>query len=270
MNKDEFALYLENAGLKATTINNHIRNLTKYKNLDLFELSISQDNIVLTLKEADINNSQRLTLASTMSKYLQYTNEPNDKLIEYINEINNELKKKYQQRNKTIKYEYSKKDILKEINKFYKEQNYKAFVVSYLVFHYNTRNLDLNIIICKSKRQAKNVKQNYLILRKKSVIYIRNEYKTSKAYGSKTHEIRSKKFIDSVNNLIGDEECTKLFETFSNSTNMVKQYTPFGLRTSDIVKIILAEDNTLHKASKISKKRGSALETLENSYNLKV
>ena len=270
MNKDEFALYLADDGLKPTTINNHIRNLSKYKNLDFFELSISQDNIVLTLKEAKINNSQRLTLASTMSKYLQFTNEPNDKLIEYIKSINTDLKKEYAGRNKAKKYEYSKKDILKEINKYYKEQNYRAFVVSYLVYYFNTRNADLNITICKSKRYAKDENQNYLIIRKASVIYIRNDYKTSKTYGSKSHEIRGKKFVESVKNILQDETCIKIFESFSNSTHMITQLMPFGLKTSDIVKIVLAEDNSLHKASKIGKKRGTSLQTLENAYNLKV
>ena len=270
MNKDEFSLYLEEQGLKPTTINNHIRNLAKYKNLDFFDLSIQQENIVLTLKEANINNSQRLTISSTMSRYLQFTNEPNDKLIEYINTINNDLKKKYEERNKLKKYDYTKKDILKEINKFYKEQKYKSFVISYLVYYFNTRNADLNLIICKSKRTAKDEKQNYLIVRKSSVIYIRNDYKTSKTYGSKTHEIRSKKFVESVKNILQDETCIKIFESFSNSTHMITQLMPFGLKTSDIVKIVLAEDNSLHKASKIGKKRGTSLQTLENAYNLKV
>ena len=270
MKKDDFAEYLIKEELKPTTINNHIRNLAKYKNIDMFDLEIEDMNIVLTLKEADINNSQKLTIGSTMSKYLQYLDKPNNNIIEFIKSINDELKKKYNKRNKEAKYQYTKKDILKQTNKFYKDKEYKSYVVSYLVYYFNVRNTDLNITICKSKKLAKNEKQNYLILRKNSVIYHRNDYKTSGTYGSKFHEIKAKKFIDSIKQLIKDDECTKLFDTFSNSTNMVKQFTPFGLKTSDIVKIVLAEDNTLHKASKISKNRGTALETLEQSYNLKV
>jgi len=270
MNKDDFAEYLEKEGLKATTINNHIRNLSKYKNVDMFDLSIEDTNVMLTLKEAELNNSQKLTLANTMSKYLQYLNKPNTNLIEYIKTINNELKKKYAERNKNKKYEYSKKDILKEINKFYKDSNFKGYVIGYLVYYFNTRNADLNILIVKNKKQAKNEKENYLILRKNSVIYVRNDYKTAGTYGSKQHEIRGKKFIDSIKKILGDAESAKLFDSFSNSTHMIKQMLPFGLKTSDIVKIVLAEDNSLHQASKISKKRGTALDTLESSYNLKV
>jgi len=270
MNKDAFAEYLEKEGLKTTTINNHIRNLAKYKNIDFFELSIEDMNVMLTLKEAELNNSQKLTLANTMSKYLQYLDKPNENIVEYIKTINNELKKAYAERNKNKKYKYSKKDILKEINKFYKDGKYKEYIVGYLVYYFNIRNTDLNILIVKSKKQAKNEKQNYLILRKSSIIYIRNDYKTAGTYGSKQHEIRSKKFFDSVKKILGDDDSVKLFDSFSNSTHMVKQMLPFGLKTSDIVKIVLAEDNSLHQASKISKKRGSALDTLESAYNLKV
>jgi len=65
-----------------------------------------------------------------------------------------------------------------------------------------------------------------------------------------------------------DIKCTKIFDGFSNSTNILKNYLPFGLRTSDIVKIILSEDNTLNKANKISKNRGTNLQTLQNNYNI--
>ena len=272
MNNNNFKEYLENVGLKNTTIKNHLRNLDKFNKLNFYDLKISQENIIKILKDDEINNSQRLTLSSTMSKYLQFNLLPNEKLIEYIKTINNQLQKQYNERNKNKKYEYTKKDILKEINRFYKEGNYRAYIVSYLVYYYNTRNTDLNVNVCRSKKYAKDEKDNYLIQRKNSVLYIRNNYKTSKTYGSKTHEIKSAKFIKAVQYLLQDEDikCTRIFDGFTNSTNILKNYLPFGLKTSDIVKIILSEDNSLHQANKVSKRRGTSLATLENSYNLKV
>ena len=272
MNNNNFKEYLVNVGLKNTTINNHLRNLDKFNKLNFYDLKISQENIIKILKDDEINNSQRLTLASTMSKYLQFNLLPNEKLVEYIKSINNQLQKQYNERNKNKKYEYTKKDILKEINRFYKEGNYRAYIVSYLVYYFNTRNLDLNVNICRSKKYAKDEKDNYLILRKNSVLYIRNNYKTSSSYGSKTHEVKSKKFLESVKYMLRDPEikCTRIFDGFTNSTNILKNYLPFGLKTSDIVKIILSEDNSLHQATKIGKNRGTNILTLEKSYNLKV
>ena len=272
MNKSEFEEYLENVGLKPTTIKNHLRNLDKFNKLNFYDLKLTEGNIIKILKDDEINNSQRLTLASTMSKYLQFSLLPNEKLVEYIKTINIVLNKQYAERNKKKDYEYSKKDILKEINRFYKEGNYRAYIVSYLVYYYNTRNLDINVNICRSKKYAKDEKDNYLILRKNSVLYIRNNYKTSKTYGSKQHEVKSKKFLESVKYMLQDEDikCVRIFDGFTNSTNILKNYLPFGLKTSDIVKIILAEDNSLHQATKIGKKRGTNILTLEKSYNLKV
>ena len=270
MNNNNFKEYLENVGLKSTTIKNHLRNLDKFNKLNFYDLKLTEANIIKILKDDEINNRQRLTLASTMSKYLQFNLLPNEKLVEYIKTINNQLQKQYNERNKNKKYEYTKKDILKEINRFYKEGNYRAYIVSYLVYYFNVRNLDINVNICRSKKYAKDEKDNYLILRKQSVLYIRNNYKTSRSYGSKTNEVKSKKFLESVRYILRDPgiNCIRIFDGFTNSTNILKNYLPFGLKTSDIVKILLAQDNTLHKASKISKRRGSSLSTLEKSYNL--
>lgn len=270
MDNNNFEQYLVKLGLKPTTVKNHIRNLNKYNDLNFYNLKLNQMNVIKNLTDDELNNSQRLTIASTMSKYLQYKALPNEKLVDYIKSINNQLQKQYSERNKNKKYEYTKKDILKEINRFYKEGNHRAYIVSYLVYYYNTRNSDLNVNICRAKKYAKDEKSNYLILRKNSVLYIRNDYKTSKTYGSKTHEIKSKKFIKSVEYLLQDPDikCTKIFDGFSNSTNILKNYLPFGLKTSDIVKIILSEDNTLNKANKISKNRGTNLQTLQNNYNI--
>ena len=270
MDKTEFEEYLVNVGLKNNTIKNHIRNIDKFEKLNFYDLHLTEENIIKILKDDEINNSQRLTLSSTMSKYLQFSLLPNNKLVDYIKSINNELNKQYNERNKNKKYEYTKKDILKEINRFYKEGNYRAYIVSYLVYFYNTRNADLNVNVCRAKKYAKDEKSNYLILRKQSVLYIRNNYKTSKTYGSKTHEVKSKKFLESVKYMLRDPgiNCIRLFDGFTNSTTILKSYLPFGLRTGEIIKIILAEDNSLHKASKIGLRRGTSLATLEKSYNL--
>ena len=272
MNKTEFEEYLVNVGLKPNTIKNHLRNIDKFEKLNFYDLNLTEENIIKILKDDEISNSQRLTLSSTLSKYLQFSLMSNNKLVDYIKTINNELNKQYKERNKNKKYEYTKKDILKELNRFYKEGNYRAYIVSYLVYYFNTRNADLNVNVCRSKRYAKDEKDNYLILRKNSVLYIRNNYKTSKTYGSKQHEVKSKKFLESVKYLLQDSDikCTRIFEGFTNSTNILKNYLPFGLKTSDIVKIILSEDNSLHQATKIGKKRGTNIATLEQSYNLKV
>jgi len=270
MDKTEFEEYLVNVGLKNNTIKNHIRNIDKFEKLNFYDLHLTEENIIKILKDDEINNSQRLTLASTMSKYLQFSLLPNKKLVEYIKTINNELTKQYAKRNKEKEFNYTKKDLLREINNFYKNKNYRAYIVSYLVYYYNIRNMDVNVNICRKKKYALCEHDNYLILRKNSVLYYRNNYKTSRTYGSKTHVVKARKFLESVRYMLRDPDinCIRLFDGFSNSTTILKSYLPFGLRTGEIIKIILAEDNSLHKASKICLRRGTSLATLEKSYNL--
>ena len=84
MDKTEFEEYLVNVGLKGNTIKNHLRNIDKFEKLNFYDLNLTEENIIKILKDDEISNSQRLTLASTMSKYLQFSLLPNEKLVEFI------------------------------------------------------------------------------------------------------------------------------------------------------------------------------------------
>ena len=262
-----FIDYLDNSELSQSTIKNHKRNYEKIKKLiDYDEKKINQDDIIILLKNNE-NLSQRLTLACCCTKLIKCIDKPTDLLNEYILFINKELKNKYIDRNKNKKYDYTKKDILKEMDNFYKNKNYKSFVVSYLVYKFNTRNADVNCCICINKK-CSNQNENNLILRKNSILYERNVFKTKDTYGRKSHEIKNKKLLHSLKEMIGEGQKIKIFDNFNNSTHLISKHLPFNLKSSDILKIVLSECNTLHKASKIGKNRGTDLQTLEDNYNI--
>ena len=305
--KDEFIQFLEKSGLKEKTISNHIRNIDKYENFVVGDKVVNQDNIFITISQAEISNSQKLTISSTMSKYLQFINSPNDKIVDLILSINNNLQKSYEERNRKQKYKYTKEQLSSEIEKFYEKGMYKHYIISYLVYNFNVRNTDLNMILCF--RKPDDNKHNYLYVEQdsknkiKPCYFVRNNYKTQKTYGQKIHKITSrkfyiayhyyrrwlngtmtKKFNDVVKSnlmykfyntdkkqVVFQGDCVYLFSPpFYNSTNIVKRFLPFNLKTSDMVKIILKEDNSLNQASKIGKNRGTSLQTLQESYNLKL
>lgn len=270
----DFKAYLEKEKLSNTTIKNHIRNIEKV--IDLyghdFSLNYSDEDLVDSLKKENITLSQNLTISNTLSKYYKFLELPNDHLINYIAYINNELKKKYNKRNKELEYPYTKKDLINEMNKFYDNEQWKKYIISYLLINLNVRNEDLNIELVRGLRYS--TKQfNNLVLRKNDVLYIRRDYKTKSTYGEKKNQIKNKKFYIAVmrqfdNHQYDSREPTMLFYKFYNSTNQIKKHSPFNLKESDIIKIILNENNTLHKASKISKNRGTNLQTLEDNYNI--
>ena len=273
----DFNQYLINENLANSTISNHMRNYEKLLNIlgEDFEYEMSDEDMVDSLRKQTLSLSQKLTISSTLSKFLKFREIPNDVVVEYIFEINNELKKEYKKRNKSSTYQYTKKDLINELNKFYTDNKPKHYIVSYLLIKFNVRNADLNLQIVRHKKFT-NKENNFLVIRKNSIMFIRNKFKTKDSYGVKKNEIKNDKFYQSVinfyNDNIGesiDENRLSLFNTFHNSTKLVKRYSVFNLKESDIVKIVLGEDNTLHKASVISKNRGTSLDTLENSYNIR-
>jgi len=265
---DLFVEYLKKTGLTDNTCNRHIRN---YKRLPFNDNSTQDDILKSVINDETISIPQKLLRLSSGSKYLKYKNMKNDKILSNIMELNKQITKTYMERNKKRKYDYNKQDILNEMNRFYDTGNKKAYLLSYLVVTFNTRNKDCDVTIARHKKYCKDKNENYLVLRKNDVIFIRNFYKTCKAYGTKEHIIRNKKILECVNYLMRDKEfkTRKLFDNFYNCTKIIKRYMPYQLKTSDIVRIILNCNNSLKDAVKISKNRGTTLKILNNNYNLK-
>ena len=269
----DFKSYLENEKLSSNTIKNHIRNIEKI--IDLyghdFIMEYSDIDIVESLKKEEFNLSQQLTLSNSLSKFYKYNELPNDHIVTYIAILNNELKKKYIKRNRELNFEYTKKDLIHELNSFYDNGDWKKYIISYLLIYLNTRNEDLNIEIVKNLKNSSK-EYNNLVLRKNDILYIRCNYKTQSIYGVKRNQIKSKKFYKALSMYYdkyqNDNGRVYMFEKFYNSTNQIKKNTPFNLMESTILKIILKEQNTLHKANKISINRGTNLQTLENNYNI--
>jgi len=275
-NYEIFIEYLDvESGLSKKTIDNHKRNLIKLRDLEL----LNENQEIILNKIENLKNltlSQKLQYYSTISKFLKLFNKPNDKILEKMKMVNNQLNKSYKERNKEKKYPYNMKQINKQINQFYTDKKYKNYIISYLTKTYNTRNKDLDIAITDNIKNIDNkLDKNWLILKKNSALYLRNIYKTSTTYGKKQHIIRNKKFVSSLssyynNNLDNDKSSVYMFSNWKNSTRDIKKLLPFNLSTADLLKINLLENNTLNAATKIGKKRGTAVSTLQNNYNLNV
>jgi len=150
--KKKFERYLDKSGLKPTTIKNHLRNLDKYEKFATGKKN--QDGFYKSIMNSNVSTSQKLTIASTLSKYLQFMESPNDKIVSLIIEINNNLKTGYLERNISTTYEYNKQDIEKEMDTYFQNKMYKHFIITYLVYNYNVRNTDLNLILCKDKPET--------------------------------------------------------------------------------------------------------------------
>ena len=88
-------------------------------------------------------------------------------------------------------------EFTKSLSEAYLKDEWKKYIVNYLMMRYGVRNKDLNLSIVKTKKEM-NDNNNYLLLKKDKVVYIRDDYKTHKTYGKKTHEIHDNLFHEAV------------------------------------------------------------------------
>jgi hypothetical protein len=119
------------------------------------------------------------------------------------------------------------------VDGLYRDQRYKEYIVNYLFLHYGVRNQDIDCIIVNGKKKTLPPDDNYLVVYKTKVDYIRKKYKTFKTYGEKKITIKDKKFIIAVNALNrGDGEpllITPTGERFNpSSLNTIIQRMTYG------------------------------------------
>ena len=128
---------------------------------------------------------------------------------------------------------------------------------------YNTRNKDLILSVVKSKKDI-NDTDNFIVLTKTQATYIRNDYKTAYKYGQKTQVIKNLKFLNAISNL------SHLLKPTDNIDRVIKKATDGIGRISEgtLAKIVLKENNTINGLKRVSKNRGTDINTLINSYNI--
>jgi hypothetical protein len=260
--------------LSKNTIANHKSQLKKY--LEMFKAypSVHEVDVVENLDTIK-NDSMKLSLLKSISKYRKVNGLPNEKILLLMKNTNELLAEKYKNRNILIKqnnslptYEY----MVNELDKLYKEGEWKKYIINYLLLKLSIRNRDLDLKIVRTKADASDDNTNYIVIKKTSSMFIRNVYKTSKTYGKKINLIKSKKFVKAVNEYIGDKTFVNLLgyelKNTSNLSNVVRRQTTGRLKESDVLKIVLSSKNSLDQATKIGLNRGTNVQTLNSNYNI--
>jgi hypothetical protein len=256
----EFREYLENQNLAEATINAHVRNLKNYG-----RVGQSQKMII---NQLNLNETwpRRLSRANTLSKYLQYKQSPNDEIVAYIHEANAAIQKESQIRQKDMAEDETLptlKEMKTHMENLYDSGDYRGFCVMYLFLTYTVRNSDLIATVVKSKKDT-NETDNWFVVGKKHVTYIRNNYKTANKYGTKLHLITNPKFHTAIKTL------DHLLRETDNIDRIVKKTTAeIGhINEGTIAKIVLRENNTMNGLKRISKNRGTDVSTLIQNYNI--
>lgn len=250
-----FEDYLTEQKLAQSTIKKHL------KNLDELGTKESQKKFIDAIEPNSL--AIQLSLAGTASKFLQYRNKPNDELVAYIKSINEQIQVESEKRQKLMSEDTTlptTKQLKDRMNELYDKQDYKGFCIMYLMITYQVRNMDMIATIVYKKKDT-NTTDNFFVVGRSQVTWIRNKYKTAFKYGTKTNIIKNKKFIYAVSGL------TELLSPTDNIDRVIKKISG-GINEGTIAKIVLRDNNTINGLKKVSKNRGTDINTLINSYNI--
>lgn len=252
-----FEEYLREQKLADSTINKHIKNIDQYGKVG------TSQRIIIGKIETQPTLPVRLSYAGSLSKYLQFKNQPNDEVVAYIHSINKSILAETEKRHKEMGQDPSlpnTKQLKQRMDELYDKQDYKGFCVMYLMITYQVRNMDMMAKVVKSKKET-NDTDNFFVVGRSQVTWIRNKYKTVKDYGQKIHIIKNKKFMNAISNL------SQLLSPTENIDRVMKKITG-GLTEGIISKIILRDNNTINGLKKVSKNRGTGFTDLINYYNI--
>jgi hypothetical protein len=79
----DFQQYLLEQGLKQSTINKHLKNIEEFG-----KVGQSERIMILRIEALKQTVGTRLSLAGSISKLLQFNNQPNDEIVVYIKQLN--------------------------------------------------------------------------------------------------------------------------------------------------------------------------------------
>ena len=256
---NSFLTYMNLQGLSEKTIAEHSRGLVKFQKIG-GDLKWSENEIIDFIKEHYNEGSERKIISSTISKYRHYKGKTTETIRDFLRQANAEASLLQRQKNDKLKETLPSVDFNKLLNGYYRDKQYKNFVILYLLMNYNTRNKDLVVKVVNDESDI-NPNENFLFIRDKDVIYIRNDYKTKNRYGSKRDVIKSKKLFNAV------KEVDSLLEYNNNLDRQVKKVTN-GINQSTMFKMLVASNNNLKGIQKASKNRGTNMDTIAKSYDI--
>ena len=176
----------------------------------------------------------------------------------------------------------SPRELQSYLNDLYMDEKWRDYIINYLMITYSVRNKDVDCLIVNSTMDTK-TKDNFLVVRKKDVCYLRKNYKTHSTYGDIKLTITSKKFRSAVEKYILSLETDQ--ENFfpllmkENKERIgedslflyITNKTLNNMTESDICKVNVASidrDGDLNKLQMLSHTRGTSVQTLIQSYHL--
>jgi hypothetical protein len=238
-----------------------------------FNITTKQHIIIKKLNEL-YNNPNTKSLYLNMIILVRRDNDlETDKLIKFRNDLRNEIIKLRKENLSDSKNELpSYENIIQKLN----ELNGIRYILNYLLITYGLRNKDLNLLYV-NKLPDNQKDENYLLHNNKNIKLIINDYKTDKSFGSKSIEIKDKKFKEELNKMkikdntyiLPKKNGDKL--KLNSFNDKVISLTIDGLGETKIFKILvkyLLDTKNFNKLELLVNSRGTSLSTIMKSYNV--
>lgn len=281
---DEYHAHLVSANLSTNTINQYVKHLTAYVKKygypddDEEEVYKNIENLVIEKANGKPAKSTKAQTLKAICSYRNYKNLSNTKLVKMYGDVNTEAKKDAKERNEKLNETLpSLKEHNEWVNSLYDLTDLgkiRAYVINKLIMNCYVRNKDLVAKIITKAGQLKKVadNENYIHIQKNKVNFVRRDYKTAKTYGEKENDDcvaknEKTKFVKALRAILSLSGDNKLLPDVGNLADYIIRQTN-NLGETKLLKMSLKAKNSLGDASKIGEKRGTALPTLQENYNL--
>ena len=264
-----FSNHIENKSKNTIVVyKRYYDKIKNYFGMDLYEIPLEYFKEYADNLEVSANTrAMYLNVYFLCKKLMGADEEELNEIKNYRNDLFADIQVNLEEVNNNLELP----DILHLINHMVSamsNKEYKKYIINYLLLNYHVRNLDLDVYITADDTDLQ-TDRNYLLLRTnpRHVVYIRNKFKTSKKYGSKTHIIDDPNFYMAVRELY-DRGNEKLllpsihFDIQKNTFNKIGEGNYLKVAINSI-----RETGDLNLLKTISVNRGTSYSVLLNSYN---
>jgi len=98
----------------------------------------------------------------------------------------------------------TKEQLEDHLQSVYEKEDWISYIINFILFYINTRNMDLDLLLVKEEPKDKN--DNYIWIKEGEVVYYRNKYKTVETYGPRKHVIKHEAFQYACETLYEERE----------------------------------------------------------------
>ena len=245
-------------------------------------INCSEASIIDIVEKIDIAHNTKNTLVSAILMVRKFHDLPIEKIRKWRDTTLSTLMEQSHVAADKITAELlpTYNELNNYIKKLYKEKQYLDYIINFILAKYCVRNIDLNCFITQDKtimtRCGESDKTNLMYVAPTYVSWVRRDYKTYDTYGEKKVSIRSVPFRNALLNFLDDRPDGWLFGTPNGKvmsqpsiSKYILDHSFQGLGEGKICKTVLsyyAAKGDIHSIRRISKSRGTNLETLIDFY----